>query len=88
MATLAPSWTRTDSTPSAGDGTSAVALSVSSSNSGSPERTVSPSFFSQRDRIPSVIDSPTDGTLISTAIVSRGQESGVRSQEEGDIPSL
>ncbi len=47
--------------------TTLLALSVSSSNSGSPALTGSPSALSQRDMMPSVIDSPTPGTVIGTA---------------------
>ena len=72
MATFWPSLTAIDSTPAAGATTSVVALSVSSSQTGSLARTASPSAFSQRETMPSVIDSPTDGTLMSTAIGLQG----------------
>ena len=52
-------------TPELGAGTTLLALSVSSSNSGSPALTESPSGLSQRARIPSEIDSPTLGTVIA-----------------------
>src|SRR5207245_752160 len=42
----------------------------SSSKSGSSARTASPSFFNQRATVPSVIDSPTAGTLISVAMAA------------------
>ena len=50
----------------AGGGESLVALSVSSSKSGSPARTRAPSALCQRERIPSEIDSPTAGTVTGT----------------------
>jgi hypothetical protein len=68
MATVSPSRTAIRSTPAAGAATSVEALSVSSSKSGSSAATAAPSFFSQRASVPSVIDSPTDGTLISTGM--------------------
>jgi hypothetical protein len=68
--TVSPSATVIFSTPSAGAGTSVLALSVSTSKSGSPDLIREPSGFIQRDRIPSVTDSPALGTLISTAAIS------------------
>ena len=60
MATVAPSATAILRTPEDGRGTTLLALSVSSSKSGSPALTAAPSGFSQRaTRMPSVIDSPT-----------------------------
>ena len=58
---------RSSSTPEPGAGTMFVALSVSSSRSGSPACTGDPSAFSQRETMPSEIDSPTLGTVIGTA---------------------
>ena len=65
-ATVSPSLTAIRSTPVPAAGMSLVALSVSSSKSGSPARTRDPSGLSQRARIPSVIDSPTEGTVTGT----------------------
>ncbi len=65
--TVVPSPMATFRTPDVGAGITLLALSVSSSNSGSPALTAAPSGLSQRDRIPSVIDSPTPGTVIATA---------------------
>src|SRR5207253_9257345 len=56
--------------PAEGAATSVVAFSVSSSKTGSSARTASPSFLNQREIVPSVIDSPTAGTLISMAMLS------------------
>src|SRR6185295_3068642 len=56
------------STPAAGEGTSTLTLSVSSSTTGSSCLTVSPSFFSQRAMVASVTDSPMAGTLIAMLI--------------------
>ena len=50
------------STPACGAPTSRSILSVSSSTSGSPADTRSPSFFSQRETRASTIDSPSSGT--------------------------
>ncbi len=69
MFTVAPSFTPILSFPPAGAGTTLLALSVSSSKSGSPDFTAEPSGFSQRDRMPSVIDSPTPGTWIETVAI-------------------
>src|SRR5215218_5004478 len=70
MATVVPSATVCFSTPDADAGTTLLALSVSSSKSGSPAFTADPSGFSQRARIPSEIDSPTPGTVMATAGIS------------------
>src|SRR5579872_2483827 len=64
------------SVPAAGAGISSVALSVSSSTSGSSRATASPGCFSQRATVASVIDSPRLGTRISVAIGSRRQRVG------------
>src|SRR5262249_57812698 len=66
ISTVAPSCTAILSVPVVSAGTTLLALSVSSSNSGSPPLTTDPSGFSQRDRKPSQIDSPTPRTLIGT----------------------
>src|SRR6266542_2057455 len=74
--TLVPSAARiSPMVPAAGDGTSKVTLSVSSSTTGSSISTASPGCFSQRATVASVTDSPSAGTLISLAIavVSRRQ---------------
>src|SRR5205823_14391824 len=68
--TVAPSATVARTVPAAGATTSAVALSVSNSATGSSSLAYSPSFLSQRARTASVTDSPADGTLISTGIAS------------------
>ena len=65
-ATVSPSSTAIRSTPEPAAGTSLVALSVSSSKRGSPALTSEPSALCQRERIPSEIDSPTDGTVTGT----------------------
>src|SRR6185312_6044600 len=70
MVTVEPSGTPIFKVPADGAGTTLLALSVSSSKSGSPALTAAPSGLSQRARIPSVIDSPTPGTLIGTAAMS------------------
>src|SRR6185312_2888030 len=62
-ATVAPSLASIFKTPAAGAGTSWVALSVPSSNSGSSTFTNAPSALSQRLMVASVIDSPARGTL-------------------------
>ena len=53
----------------AGDGISASTLSVEISSSGSSRPTVSPTFFIQREIVPSAIDSPICGITTSTAMV-------------------
>src|SRR5439155_4857970 len=68
IVTVLPSGTVVTNLPEAGAATSVVAFSVSNSKIGSSARTFSPFFFSQRDSTPSVIDSPTEGTLISMGI--------------------
>ena len=57
---------RDASTPALSAGTSTVILSVSSSTSVSPAATGSPSRFSHRETVASVMDSPSGGTLIET----------------------
>ncbi len=59
-ATVSSSWT--------GEGTSVSTLSVETSNRGSSAWTWSPSCLSQRVIVPSVIDSPSSGILIGSAI--------------------
>ena len=59
------------STPAAGAGTSTVTLSVSSSTSGSSALTASPGFFNHWPTVASVTLSPSAGTLISMAMMSR-----------------
>src|SRR5262245_44616560 len=66
--TVAPSWARTVMRPPLGAGISTLALSVSSSNSGSSAATVSPVCLSQRTITPSEIDSPRAGICTSTAM--------------------
>ncbi len=57
--TVCPSVTRiSTSTPALGAGISASTLSVLISKIGSSRFTSSPTFFSQRDNVPSAIDSP------------------------------
>src|SRR5262249_36560115 len=81
MSTVCPSATPIFSTPEPGAGTTVVALSVSSSRSGSPAWTEEPSAFSQRDTIPSEIDSPTLGTVIGMADIMHSQLSVDRVEE-------
>jgi hypothetical protein len=69
MVTVFPSGTVVTNLPEAGAATSVVAFSVSNSKTGSSARTFSPFFFSQRESTPSVMDSPTEGTLISTDMI-------------------
>src|SRR6185437_3662433 len=57
------------STPEAGAGISASTLSVEISNSGSSRWTLSPGFFSHLVMVPSTIDSPIWGMMISVAII-------------------
>src|SRR5208337_2514888 len=76
MATVWPSATAILRTPVEPAGTTLFALSVSSSKSGSPALTSEPSGLSQRARIPSVIDSPTPGTVIGTAAMASGLLAG------------
>src|SRR5947209_2212778 len=69
-ATVSPSLAATSaSTPAAGDGTSIVTLSVSSSTSGSSTATGSPGFLNHLPMVASVTDSPSVGTRISAMIV-------------------
>jgi hypothetical protein len=55
-------------TPATGEGTSVSTLSVETSNSGSSAATSSPSDFSQRVIVPSVIDSPRAGMVTEVAL--------------------
>src|SRR5580765_6839294 len=65
--TVCPSVTSTSaSTPDVGDGISASTLSVEISKIGSSRLIASPTFFSQRDIVPSAIDSPIWGITTST----------------------
>ncbi len=67
--TLSPSETaREVRTPAEGAGTSTVTLSVSNSTRGSSASTFSPAAFNQRAIVASVTDSPSAGTIISTAM--------------------
>ncbi len=56
--------------PAAGEGTSTVTLSVSSSHSISSASTVSPAFLNQVATVASVTDSPSVGTRTSVVITS------------------
>src|SRR5690606_9770013 len=56
-------------TPAIGEGTSSVALSVSTSTMGSSTATGSPTDLSQLPMMTSEIDSPAAGTLTSVAIL-------------------
>src|SRR5262249_6236061 len=67
-ATRSPSFAPMTRTPAAGAITSDAALSVSISRTGSFALTLAPLGLSQREMVPSLTDSPTDGTLISTAM--------------------
>src|SRR5258707_7647760 len=67
MATVSPSrLLMARSTPSAGATTSIFTFSVSSSTTGSPAETRSPSCLSHWPTVASTMDSPSAGTLIST----------------------
>ena len=55
-------------TPLVGEGTSTFTLSVSNSTNGSSADTVSPWDFNHFDTVASVIDSPSVGTVIFSAI--------------------
>src|SRR5262249_4808793 len=59
-------------TPDASASTSCVTFSVSSSYSGSPLSTVSPSAFSQRTIVPDSMPCPRRGSLTSVAIPAHG----------------
>ena len=64
--TVSPAATRiSSSTPSYGLGISESTLSVDTSNSGSSNSTVSPTFFSQELMVPSVTVSPSLGMVMS-----------------------
>ena len=58
-----------DKTPEIGEGTSESTLSVETSSKGSSTATWSPTFFSQRETVPSVTDSPRAGISMSCAII-------------------
>ena len=58
------------SLPAASAGNSRVALSDSNSQIGSSSFTIAPSSFNQRERVTSLMDSPTDGTRISTRLIA------------------
>ena len=65
-ATVWPSCTRISaSTPAAGAGISASTLSVEISKIGSSRLTASPTFLSQRESVPSAMDSPIWGMMTS-----------------------
>ena len=65
--TVSPSFTRiSTSTPADGDGISASTLSVEISKIGSSRFTSSPTCFSQRESVPSAIDSPICGMITSS----------------------
>src|SRR6185437_7489825 len=57
-------------TPEAGAGISASTLSVEISKRGSSRWTLSPGFFSHLVMVPSTIDSPIWGMMISVAIIT------------------
>ena len=63
-------------TPSDSASTSCVTLSVSSSNSGSPFATASPSVLSQRTIVPDSMPWPRRGSLTSVAIATPAPPSG------------
>jgi len=67
MATVSPSFTRISArTPAAGAGISASTLSVEISKIGSSRFTSSPTFFNHLESVPSAIDSPICGMMMST----------------------
>ena len=67
--TVSPSLTEIFSkTPSVGEGTSTLTLSVSSSTTGSSESTFSPTVLSHLETVASVTDSPNAGTTIFSDI--------------------
>src|SRR5215211_4285501 len=68
-------------TPATGEGTSVSTLSVETSNSGSSAWTSSPSCFSQRVMVPSVIDSPSSGMV--TVVVFPSPEAPARGGSAG-----
>jgi hypothetical protein len=68
MARTSPSLALKVTFPATPDWTSVLILSVSSSNNGVLSVTTAPSATSQRDRVPSVIDSPTAGILTAWAM--------------------
>ncbi len=70
IGTVSPSGTRISRrTPADGEGISASTLSVEISKSGSSRLTVSPTFFIQRVRVPSAIDSPICGMITFVGMV-------------------
>ncbi len=56
------------STPAAGEGISESTLSVETSKSGSSRATASPTFLNHCVMIPSVTDSPSEGSVTSTKV--------------------
>ena len=78
--TVVPSCTMISaSTPAVGAGISASTLSVEISKIGSSRFTSSPTFLSQRERVPSAIDSPIWGMMTSiraTMLPRSGQDLG------------
>src|SRR3979411_1128458 len=56
--------------PAAGEGISASTLSVEISNSGSSRWTLSPVFFSHLVIVPSTMDSPIWGMMMSVGMIS------------------
>ena len=72
-ATVCPSVTRISArTPATGAGISASTLSVEISKIGSSRFTASPTFFIQRDRVPSAMDSPIWGMITSILAILSG----------------
>src|SRR6185437_2066412 len=88
MATVCPSAAPIASVPLVGAMTSVVALSVSNSHTGSLAFTAAPLALSQRAIVPSVIDSPTAGTLISadmqTSLRNGSQTTSPERQRRGE----
>ena len=77
--TVWPSCTRISaSTPASGAGISASTLSVEISKIGSSRLTSSPTFFIQRDRVPSAMDSPIWGMMTSILAMTRSPSCSVR----------
>ena len=62
--------------PVAGASTSALTFSVSTSQTTSPSSTRSPTAFSQRVIVPSAIDAPQRGSVMSTIAMWRGSVLG------------
>src|ERR1039458_6708089 len=66
VSTVSPSSARIGvKTPAAGEGISESTLSVDTSKSGSSRATTSPTFLNHWVMIPSVTDSPSDGSVTS-----------------------